>query len=79
MITTYEATETLLKPSNQLYELCINFDADKYSEAQRVFRELTEGGEVLMDLQGTFWDAYYGKVKDRFGIVWGLNCPYTEE
>jgi hypothetical protein len=32
-----------------------------------------------MDLQGTFWHAYYGKVKDRFGIVWGLNCPYTEE
>ncbi|MBH8597659.1 MULTISPECIES: VOC family protein [unclassified Thermoactinomyces] len=41
---------------------------------EKVYNALAEGGEVLMPLQDTFWGAKYGKLTDRFGINWDLNC-----
>jgi uncharacterized glyoxalase superfamily protein PhnB len=32
-----------------------------------------------MKFEKTFWHAYYGKVKDAFGIIWGLNCSIEKE
>ena len=31
-----------------------------------------------MKFEKTFWKAYYGKVKDTFGIIWSLNCDFKE-
>ena len=39
-------------------------------ESDKIFARLSEGGTVLMKLDNTFWGAYYGIVKDRFGISW---------
>ena len=44
------------------------------AEAERVFRELSEGGEVRMELQKTFWAERFGMLVDRFGIPWMVNC-----
>jgi len=41
-------------------------------EVTRVFGELKEGGEVLMELQKTFFSEWYGMVKDKFGIIWQI-------
>ncbi|MFC7364307.1 MULTISPECIES: VOC family protein [Bhargavaea] len=38
-----------------------------------VFGLLSEGGEVIMEVQETFWSPAYGQVKDRFGILWQIN------
>ncbi|MBS3872184.1 MAG: glyoxalase/bleomycin resistance/extradiol dioxygenase family protein [Firmicutes bacterium] len=46
-------------------------DADAVKAA---FQKLREGGQVLIDLQETFWSKCYGSVVDKFGITWGLNC-----
>jgi PhnB protein len=43
-------------------------------EAERVFRELGEGGEVVMPLAKTFWTERFGVLVDRFGIRWIINC-----
>jgi uncharacterized glyoxalase superfamily protein PhnB len=32
-----------------------------------------------MKFEKTFWGAYYGKVKDSFGIIWSLNCEIKKE
>lgn len=32
-----------------------------------------------MKFEKTFWGAYYGKVKDMYGIVWSLNCAIEDE
>ena len=42
-------------------------------EAERVFRELSEGGEVVMPLEKTFWAERFGVLVDRFGIPWQIN------
>jgi PhnB protein len=44
------------------------------ADAERIFRELAEGGRVVMALEKTFWAARFGMVVDRFGIPWLINC-----
>lgn len=60
-----------LNMGNQTYVL-LNFK-DR-TEADRLFRSLSEGGEVEMDIQNTFWGAYFGSFVDKFGIRWMINC-----
>jgi len=45
---------------------------DSKDEVTRLFNELSEGGEVIMELQQTFFSEWYGMVKDKFGIYWQI-------
>jgi PhnB protein len=49
-------------------------DVQDPAEAERIFRELSEGGTVQMPLQKTFWTVRFGVLVDRFGIPWEVNC-----
>jgi PhnB protein len=40
------------------------------AEAERVFSALSDGGEVFMPLQETFFATRFGQLRDRFGINW---------
>lgn len=51
----------------------INLEPDSREETERLFKELSEGGEVSMPLQDMFWGAYYGSFTDKFGINWMIN------
>lgn len=44
------------------------------AEAERVFEALSQGGEVEMAIQETFWARRFGMVTDRFGIPFVINC-----
>ncbi len=44
------------------------------AEAERVFATLSEGGQVRMPLEETFWAKKFGMCTDRFGIPWMINC-----
>ena len=46
---------------------------DDEAEIRRLFGELSEGGEVDMELQPTFWAHLYGMLTDKFGISWMLS------
>lgn len=46
---------------------------DEPAEAERVFRALSDGGNVTMPLAETFWARSFGMVTDRFGTPWGVN------
>jgi PhnB protein len=52
----------------------INIVPDTRSDTKKLFLALSEGGVVTMDLQDTFWGAYYGSCIDKFGIHWMFNC-----
>jgi len=41
-------------------------------EVKRIYDELKDGGEVLMELQQTFFSELYGMVKDKFGVIWQI-------
>ena len=44
------------------------------AEAERVYRELSEGGTIIMALEKTFWAERFGMFIDRFGTPWSINC-----
>jgi PhnB protein len=51
----------------------VMLDLDDTVEAERVFRELAEGGTVKMPIQETFWAKRFGSIVDRFGTPWMIN------
>ena len=51
----------------------ISISPDSKKEADRIFKELAEGGNVVMPMADTFWNAYFGMVKDKFGVNWMIN------
>ena len=57
----------------------LTLQIESSSEAERIFRELANEGEVGMPLQKTFWAARFGMVVDRFGIPWMISCEAREE
>lgn len=46
---------------------CVNVQVDDPGEAERIFRELSEGGAVQMPIGETFWARRVGMLIDRFG------------
>jgi PhnB protein len=52
---------------------------DCKEEVKRLFNELKDGGEVLAELQQTFFSELYGMVKDKFGIIWQILYYKREE
>src|SRR5450631_3272351 len=44
-------------------------------QTSRLFDRLKEGGRVTTPLGMQPWGAFYGKLTDRFGVQWMLNCP----
>jgi len=48
----------------------LSLAVDTDAEAERIFAALSDGGEVLMPMQETFFASRFGQLRDRFGINW---------
>jgi PhnB protein len=48
--------------------LSLNVESD--GEAERIFSALSDGGEVFMPMQETFFATRFGQLRDRFGLNW---------
>jgi PhnB protein len=60
-----------VKQGNNMY---INLEPDTRAETQRLFKALSAGGKVEMELQDMFWGAYFGSCTDKYGVQWMFNC-----
>ena len=60
-------------PSFEGFSLSV--DAPNEGEAERIFKALSEGGQVQMPLGKTFFARSFGTVKDRFGVSWMIIVP----
>jgi len=47
---------------------------DDRTKTRQLFERLGEGGSVTTPLGIQPRGAYYGKLTDRFGVQWMLNC-----
>ena len=54
----------------------ISLDSESKEEADRLFKGLSAGGKVEMEMQHTFWNSYFGMLADKFGIQWMIS--YSE-
>ncbi len=51
----------------------VSINTDSQEEADRLFKELSEKGQVIMPMNKTFWDSYFGMFTDQFGIQWMVS------
>ena len=56
------------KPSFQGFSLSLTVPDE--AEAERLFKALSDGGQVQMPLTKTFFSPRFGMVADRFGVSW---------
>lgn len=59
-----------LKPGNNNY---ISIQTDSREQSDRLFKGLSEGGQVEMPLEDMFWGDYFGSFTDKFGVCWMIN------
>ena len=55
------------QPMRSVY-LCLSVDSD--AEAERIYALLSQGGQVFMPMQETFFATRFGQLRDRFGTSW---------
>ncbi len=48
---------------------------DTCDQTRSIFELLAEGGTITTPLGLQSWGDFYGKITDRFGVQWMLNCP----
>ena len=70
MASDWGAPEPYLRPQGFYVSLSVK----EAAEAERVFAELSQGGQVHMPMQETFWSPRFGMLRDRFGVPWMVNC-----
>jgi Uncharacterized protein conserved in bacteria len=56
---------------NNIY---INLEPDTRAEIEKLFKALSEGANIEMELQDQFWGDYFGSLTDKFGVHWMFNC-----
>jgi PhnB protein len=60
------------QPMRSAY-LSLTLDSDR--EADGVFALLSDGGEIFMPMQSTFFASRFAMLRDRFGTSWMLLHP----
>lgn len=60
-------------PSISFFVVC-----ETIEEVQAAWRQLTDGGKVMMPLDSYPWSEQYGWVQDRFGISWQISYGKLE-
>lgn len=51
----------------------INLEIDTREESDRLFKALSEGGEISMPMADQFWGDYFGAFTDKFGVSWMIS------
>lgn len=57
----------------------VSVNVKSTEEADRIFNGLSEGGNVFMPMDKTFWGAYFGMFTDKFGINWMVNFDENQK
>jgi len=51
----------------------VSINTDSQEEADRLFLGLSKNGQIIMPMNKTFWDSYFGMFTDQFGIQWMIS------
>ena len=59
--------------------ISVSISADSEEEVDKIFAALSEGGKVIMPVEKTFWNSYFGMFTDRFGVNWMVSYEYPRD
>lgn len=51
----------------------MSVEVESIDRINDVFKKMSEGGKVTMELQDMFWGARFGMLEDKFGVRWMFN------
>jgi PhnB protein len=63
------------QPMRSVY---LSLTVDSPAEAERVWKLLTDGGQIFMPLAETFFAVRFGQLRDRFGVSWMILARRPE-
>ena len=80
--TILMATDSLESMGHELtqgnnFHLCLHTESEK--ETDKLFNALAANGKIEMPLNKTFWGAYFGMCRDKFGIQWMISFDQTQK
>ena len=55
--------------------ISLALNAADRATGERIFKALSQGGQVNTPLEDAFWGGRFGDVVDRFGIEWMITTP----
>jgi PhnB protein len=65
------------QPMRSVY---LSLTVDSADEAERIYALLSDGGEIFMAMEETFFAVRFGMLRDRFGTSWMIlaSRPQTQ-
>jgi PhnB protein len=67
LLMASDVSPSQFQPMRSAY-LCLAVESD--AEADRIFNLLSDGGEIFMPVQETFFASRFAMLRDRFGTSW---------
>lgn len=67
--------QTLTHGNN--FHIAVNTESEE--ETDKIFKGLCAGGKIEMPLNKTFWGAYFGMCKDKFGVLWMISYDANQK
>ena len=58
--------------------ITLSIGTNDVEQADNLFLNLSEGANIVMPMQETFWAQKFGMLTDKFGINWMFNCDKPE-
>jgi PhnB protein len=71
-----DTSESMGRKVNIGNNIAISVSTESEDETTRLFNGLSSGGNIIMPLAKTFWNAFYGMFTDKFGIPWMISYEY---
>ena len=53
--------------------ITLSISAESKAQADQFFQALSEGGNISMPMESTFWGSYFGMCTDKFDINWMIG------
>jgi PhnB protein len=55
--------------------VALTYNAKDSADAEKIFKALSDGGQVRMPLNKTFFSPAFGMLADKFGLGWMIIVP----
>ena len=65
-------------PTNIGNNISLAMGSKDVSQAEAMFAGMSEGANVMMPMQETYWAERFGMLTDKFGINWMFNVDKPE-
>lgn len=68
-----------MSPNKKFEGFGVSLTAPDQATAERYFQALSQGAQVTMPFQKTFWSPGFGMLTDKFGVPWMVSAPPLEQ